>query len=393
MKLVLKPIHGVAVITLLLIILVLFTGSSLFYFMLISIIVTQILMFGIVKNSSEKMFQFLKLSENTIESGESLDVEITSNNNSIFPITHAKVNCVIYSTHHKIDFPPENLFFNSFQSLHLNDQVQINNRGLYNKSVVITDIYDPLKIFKKTVLYERSLSLIVYPRVVELSYFSLPPTGYIGTRKVAQSSHEDYSSLRKVRPYNHGDSMKRVHWKLSSKHNELFVKEYDSTSSTKLYIFMDAYQVHYKDDVNRVVEDTAVEIAASISKYALKEKAELELYYEMDQVIKVESRDLATFPNILNELVAFMPLGERSFSDIISQETKRLEQGSFVVLITPVVNEDLINTILGLKRRSFVVRVIVVGENSHKDLLESLGVIYDHITPGDDLKEKLEVMK
>lgn len=389
------PLLGMILLIVLTLVLVLFTGSYFFYFMLMTLITAVVLMYGLVMNNRRKIFQFLSFSTHEMVAGEKLILDITTSNNSIFPVSHAKINCRVFNDDHEMVLPTENIFFNPFQIINMQEEFTINTRGLFSNTVLMTELADPLKIFKKTIQYEKPLHLMVLPRIYELKYFYLPSTGYLGTSKVVRSGHEDYSSLKKVRPYIHGDSMKKIHWKLSSKRDELYVKEYDATSSVKVNLFVDAYKENYIDDHQRRNEDCIIEITASLIKYGLSRGAETALCYQSAQNIHKESRDLANFQELLKDLVTFKPKGELAFSEVVSQETKRLDQGSFVVLMTPKLTKALMDTIVGLTRRSFKVSLIIVSEdqifNQNKDVMKALGVkVYD-IHPDDDIKAKLEV--
>jgi uncharacterized protein (DUF58 family) len=341
------------------------------------------------------MFQFLNFSTHEIVAGDILKLDITSSNNSVFPVSHAKISCRIYNDEHAIVLPTENIFFNPFQIINMQEEFTIKTRGIFSNTVLLTEVSDPLKLFKKTIHLERPLELVVYPKIHELSYFYLPTTGYLGTHKNVKSGQEDYSSLKKVRPYTHGDSMKKIHWKLSSKREEFFVKEYESTSSTKVNIFLDAFHEHYVGDDDRSIEDCVVEIAASITKYALTRNAETAMYYQSSQNVSIESRDLTSYQNLLKDLVTFCAKGDLAFSEVVNQEINRFEQGSFLVLITPRLDKRMISTITGLKRRSFKVSLILVDKtgtyDQNKDVVKALGVNLYDIHPDDDLVEKLEV--
>ena len=71
------------------------------------------------------------------------------------------------------------------------------------------------------------------------------------------------------------------------------------------------------------------------------------MIYQGDIEVQLESRDLSTFPTILKGLVNFDPKGHLAFSELVGQEPKRLEQGSFVVLVTNTIDKGLITVILG----------------------------------------------
>lgn len=395
MKFRLKPFHGVLVLMFLVTLLVAFTGSYFFYFMLSTIFMATLFMFVLVQSNKRKIFQFLNFSNQELIAGDQLTLDITSSNNSIFPVSHAKISCKIYNNEFGMTLPTENIFFNPFQIVNSQESFVIKTRGIFSNAELITEVSDPLRLFKKTIKMEKSLELIVYPKIYDLSYFYMPITGFQGTSKIVKSGQEDYSSLKKVRPYIHGDSVKRIHWKLSSKRDDFFVKEYDATSSTKVNIFMNAHLEDYIRDQERTIEDNVVEITASVAKYALNHNVETTLQYQGYQNVKIEARDMASFPELLKDMVTFSPKGDLAFSELISQASKRFDYGSFIVLVTPKIDQGIMNVLNGLSRRAFKISLILVhGDADSRDrlnLLSAQGVkVYD-VQEDDDVKRTLEV--
>lgn len=385
---------GYGLLILLTLIIIIMTGSYFMYYLLVIELFTVFLMHLIVTQNSKKVLQYLNVHEDEVEVGDQVRVEVKSNNTSIMPVAHAKIQCKIFNNHNEMMFPSENIFFNPFQIINIREKFEIRTRGIFTTGVIYTEFSDPLKIFNRSRHIEKNIQLVVYPKVTELNHFYMPSTGYIGTKRVTKSGHEDFSSLKKVRKYTHGDSFKKIHWKLSSKRGEMFVKEYEATSSTKMTVFIDAFNEHYENDDKRLIEDKAVEVAASIIKYALKNSSDVSMMYHCDRMVQIESRDLSTFPTVLKELVTFVAKGNMTLSEVLNQETRRLEQGSFVVLITTRVTEALINTLIGLQRRLFEISLILVSEDTNSSLamLQGMGIHVYEIHPDDELSEKLEVI-
>ncbi len=387
------PIKGYGLLILFTIVMIILTGSYFFYFILSLEVMTVLLMYLIVSRNSKMILQFLNIGEDEVEVGERVKIEVKSNNTSIIPVGYAKIQCKISNNHNQMMFPSENIFFNPYQIINIRERFEIKTRGIFTTGVIHTELSDPLRIFKRIKHIEKDIQLVVYPKVYELDYFYMPSTGYMGTKRVTKSGHEDFSSLKKVRKYTHGDSFKRIHWKLSSKRGEMFVKEYEATSSTKMTLFVDAFSEHYIGDEQRILEDKVVEVAAAITKYCLTTNSDVSMLYHSEKLVQVDSRDLSTFPNVLKELVTFVAKGNMSLSELLNQESKRLEQGSFVVLVSTKITESLINTILGLKRRSFEISLVLVQnfETESKAMLQGMGVHVYEVHPEDNLKERLEV--
>lgn len=386
------PLKAYGLLVILTISLIILTGSYFFYYFLVIEVVTVLLMYLIVTRNTKKILQYLRIDADEVEVGETVKVEVKSNNTSLFPVAHAKIQCRIFNNHNEMVFPSENIFFNPFQIINIRERFEIKTRGIFTNGSIYTEFSDPLRIFVRQKQVDKDIQLVVYPKVHELDYFYMPSTGYIGTRRVTKSGHEDFSSLKKVRKYTHGDSFKKIHWKLSSKRGQMFVKEYEATSSTKMTMFVDAFSEHYTNDIGRVLEDKVVEVAASVTKYALRTTSDASMIFQSDRLVQVDSRDLSTFPNVLKELVSFVAKGTMTLSEILNQEAKRLEQGSFIVIVTPKVTEALISTLVGLQRRSFEISLVVVNwqENDSIDMLQGMGVHVYEVHPEDDLKLKLE---
>jgi len=135
--------------------------------------------------------------------------------------------------------------------------------------VAYVDMYDFLRIWKFKQKVKDSAILIVCPNVVPFSdeLFSIAPSEEAGISRKA--SHEDYSSVTDVRKYEFSDSIKRIHWKLSAKKNELLVKNYDHSNTMVTAILLDNRESF--DDIKNpaALEDALIETAVSICKYNL----------------------------------------------------------------------------------------------------------------------------
>ena len=131
------------------------------------------------------------------------------------------------------------------------------------------EMYDFLKIFKLRKKNEENPILIVCPDIVPFSdeLFSISPSQEAGTSR--RASFEDYSSITDVRKYEYSDSMKRVHWKLSAKKNELMVKNYDHTNTMVTAIIVDNRTTSDTIKTPEILEDKLIETAVSICKFNL----------------------------------------------------------------------------------------------------------------------------
>ena len=152
-------------------------------------------------------------------------------------------------------------------------------RGVCPVGVEYVDMYDFLKIFRLRKKITDHSILIVCPNIVPFSdeMFSITPAQEAGVSRKA--SFEDYSSITDVRRYEYSDSMKRVHWKLSAKKDELLVKNYDHTNTMVTAILIDNRSTADSIADPAKLEDVFIETAVSICKYNLDDNYPVMLDY------------------------------------------------------------------------------------------------------------------
>jgi len=146
------------------------------------------------------------------------------------------------------------------------------------------EMYDFLKIFKLRQRIKDNPILIVCPDIVPFSdeLFSITPSQEAGVSRKA--SFEDYSSITDVRKYEYSDSMKRIHWKLSAKKDELLVKNYDHTNTMVTAIIIDNRQTQNYIKNPAALEDKLIETAVSIGKFNLDDNYPVMLDFMDDTV-------------------------------------------------------------------------------------------------------------
>jgi len=157
------------------------------------------------------------------------------------------------------------------------------HRGVCPVGVEYIDMYDFLKIFRLRKKITDSAILVVCPNIVPFSdeLFSIAPSEEAGISRKA--SFEDYSSVTDIRKYQYSDSMKRVHWKLSAKKDELLVKNYDHTNTMVTAVILDNRATPDSVQNPAALEDSLIETAVSISKFNLDDNYPVMLDYMDDE--------------------------------------------------------------------------------------------------------------
>jgi len=126
-----------------------------------------------------------------------------------------------------------------FGGYSVKNTVYFRYRGLYEIGVHEVYICDPLRIFKMRVDFNNFSNVTVYPRKLELDKDNESAVSDVPSPYVRTLDSRDKSEVSNIREYRIGDSLKSIHWKLSSKAEELQVKDYNTNDDRHTYIFVD----------------------------------------------------------------------------------------------------------------------------------------------------------
>jgi uncharacterized protein (DUF58 family) len=235
----------------------------------------------------------------------------------------------------------------------IKDNVTFAYRGQYDIGVSNMFVYDFFRLFRLKIVEQQYQPIFVLPRRLAFEYISENAASDVNTESVKNIRGIDRAEMSDVRAYRQGDHMKTIHWKLSSKTQEMQVKEYAMNSGKTVYIFCDLaahYNTEldnlYEDDINEFAVDGVIEIAiaAAMREVKLGNTCKL-IWYDSripngTQICYMESpedleRGFKTFATaelcpvtkVMTKLVALI------------SET----QGVTVLFITPLLDSELID--------------------------------------------------
>jgi uncharacterized protein (DUF58 family) len=133
-------------------------------------------------------------------------------------------------------------------------------RGRYAFEDNRLELSDPFGLQRVTVPLQAPGALLVYPRIVHLDrLFSESGAHGLDGRRLLLRRPTGYD-LHSVREYEHGESLRKVHWRSTAHRGRLMVKELEDSPRDEIALVLDA-------DAGAVVAgsfDTQVRAAASI---------------------------------------------------------------------------------------------------------------------------------
>lgn len=154
----------------------------------------------------------------------------------------------------------------------LRKNVRFAYRGTYDVGIDTVTVYDLFKIFRVNIRLYNYRSIYVMPRRFTLGKRFQNSVSDSQTDIRRNITGIERSDIAEIREYLPGDQMKNIHWKLSSKSDELQVKHYNMNSGRTVYIFCDVAarfdkknDTAYDEDINEYGIDGAVELAVAVA--------------------------------------------------------------------------------------------------------------------------------
>ena len=152
---------------------------------------------------------------------------------------------------------------------HLKNTVSFRFRGTYDIGIRCFYVYDFFRIFRVRVDVENLTTVYVLPRRLTLEDASAHAVSDDTARTVRSPLAVDKLEVSDIRDYQNGDSLKSIHWKLSSKSENFIVKDYNTGTSNQTVVFCDLTP-HFPDEPPKKM--TAPTGAASAEEGASADK-------------------------------------------------------------------------------------------------------------------------
>jgi len=196
----------------------------------------------------------------------------------------------------------------------------------------------------------------------------IPSQQFFGDIRLKRHLFQDPVLTAGVRDYHSGDSLKRIHWKSTARLGKLQTKVYEPTTTVDMSIFLDVRTLRAPlwGSVYQL-QELGIIAAASISQHALKGGFRVGLYvnqitrFSRGMVRVPHSQHPDQLPRILEVLAQLHQVETVPVARFIQQEARSLPWGSTLVVVSAQPLDELLATLLDLKRVGRSVALVKVG--------------------------------
>ena len=245
-------------------------------------------------------------------------------------------------------------------------KVTLTRRGSFRLGALRVRTGDPFGLFSTEMQVGQPTSVVVFPEIVALPHWRLPPSPIDGTTSVRRRFEAATPLVSSVRPYVHGDAINRIHWLSSARHSELLVKEFDLEQAADLWILLDLDRGVHAGIGNDASVETAVTVAASIAMRTLADNRSVAMtasarriqVHQPDRGPRVEQKMLHLLANVQAD-------GGHSLAEVLTATVPQLRRGMTLCIITGSTDRTWVRGLSALRRRGVAALVILLDRASY----------------------------
>ena len=301
--------------------------------------------------------------------GEQVTVDTVVHNTGWLPIPWLEVH---ESLPIELTVPP---FYREVVSLaprerrHFRYTLHCHRRGYYRIGPLKMQTGDLLGIAGQIQTQVAPEHVIVYPRVVPLQQLGLPTRSPQVALPARSHLFEDPARVMGVRDYQRGDSLRRIHWTATASAGRLLVKQYQPAIARETLICLDLDEAGYELRRRYTATELAIVTAASIANHiivreglpaGLITEALDPLSEDQSQFLLPPRSERAHLMSLLEVLARVQVATGTSFVDLLRRTSVKLSWGATVSVITGRESEELLDTLLYLRRAGFAVALILI---------------------------------
>lgn len=331
-------------------------GGNLPYRIFHGLLLTFLISFIYILIKQKNIKVQVKFNKRIYSSGEEHEFITVIKNYGILPAPYVILNNKAIE---KINpkYNGDAIALNSDESIWVRNVVRFNKRGLYNFGEMNLKISDLFSVFERKRNINLNIPIKVYPKVHELSRFISNGSDIFKNAVSNKSNIEDLYSTKEIKKYSVGDNLKRVNWKVSAKHGELFVRNLDTVSGVESNLFLDMSKANILDIDDEAKEEQLIDLCTSIINYMQLRGIKTKLFINSAVYREFEVKNRDDFNELMEYFLIQKSDSENDFPMFITSNLNKVPRLSWIGIITANINKELKNNLIRLKDKGYNITV------------------------------------
>ncbi|WP_018131118.1 DUF58 domain-containing protein [Effusibacillus pohliae] len=329
-----------------------FQGGYASWFLFFATVVIALYVFLTSRFAGRRLASERHVSATKLTAGGELEVDLDVRSHSRWPLVWLAIEDQLPQRLLVWGAESKRIFFPGFEKrVRMRYTIPNLQRGKYVLQDTVLRTGDLFGFCRKQVVHRRADEVTVYPKVVPIrSWHTVNPFN-AGMSFSQNRMAEDTTNVLGVRDYVPGDRLSRIHWRATSRTGAIKSKEFELHVTNELMFFLNRNKADYAAGGASVFE-TAVTATASLIRYGLEKKYAVGLVsYGWERMVLPLSRSQEHFVRIMDHLALVQPDSALPFKETVLQEVNYLPRGCTTVMVSPVLNAEMVSLISFLDYR------------------------------------------
>ena len=183
---------------------------------------------------------------------------------------------------------------------------------------------------------------------------------------------EDAASPSDIRAWQEGDSLKKVHWKLSMRRREMLVRTYEESARPDTLIVPDLSPVTALKDGQLSVEDCVCEICLGAAKAQLEAGDPVRMPLTCARPSEIAGQFPGDLPAFADALMRVRFDSPYAYEQVLSQMLVRMQRTGGAVLVTARLATRVADLAMRFQRSGIRTRFVWVCDDAQEESLEML---------------------
>lgn len=303
-----------------------------------------------------------KIKSQTIPKNMPIKIDITVTNRSYIPISNM---VMLFKYSNSLDGKVHKMTITIPSAPNGTNTVSFNiiskYCGIVNIRLFETKVYDNLKLFCLKKRHQQECSILIMPKLHDIPLILQNSSNDVMESDTFSKikSGDDSSEVFNIREYQEGDRLNRIHWKLSSKRNEIYVKEYSLPISNSIVIIPEVvnYNVNSISDMDTITE-LLLSLSQGLNYHEIHHK--ISIYQNNNTYIENISNSEETYTAIRKIVRNGMPNNIQPYAFKYFQAVNECNNYSHTIYITNMLD---INVLSNLEDFNSVKKTVFVISN------------------------------